>query len=154
MGYDPTFTVPITHSFLEESWDYSSGICAGVVYLVVITRWQNPATAHLVGHDRNPTCHRLAGMLKYFNCPPCEIASQVTHNSLLPVTQWKTLNSRQNSSSPLKGIRQSSSRLNVLGLQGSRTILLAMRSSRLVPESTNCSCVAASNRECIPLPVQ
>lgn len=113
MGYDPTFTVPITRSFLEESWDYSSRICAGVVYLVVITRWQNPATAHLVGHDRNPTCHRLAGMLKYFNCPPCEIASQVTHNSLLPVTQWKTLNSRQNSSSPLKGIIQSSSRLNV-----------------------------------------
>lgn len=23
MGYDPTFTVPITRSFLEESWDYS-----------------------------------------------------------------------------------------------------------------------------------
>lgn len=26
MGYDPTFTVPITRSSLEESWDYSSGI--------------------------------------------------------------------------------------------------------------------------------
>ena len=75
-------------------------------------------------------------------------------NSLLPVTQWKTLNSRQNSSSPLKGIRQSSSRLNVLGLQGSRTVLLAMRSSRLVPEPTNYFYVAASNRGCIPLSVQ
>lgn len=27
MGYDPTFTVPITRRTLEESWDYSSGIC-------------------------------------------------------------------------------------------------------------------------------
>lgn len=27
MGYDPTFTVPITRSSLEESWDYSSEIC-------------------------------------------------------------------------------------------------------------------------------
>jgi len=27
MGYDPTFTVPITRRTLEESWDYSSEIC-------------------------------------------------------------------------------------------------------------------------------